>query len=237
MKTGLYNWNYVERMDRDKIVGEESITNVKDGDIEVCKSIKDGESDVCKPVKEGEKKDDKVLAPLNDAWSPEKCKEVRVEVTPTLLPRRISFSGNRVSNEGVGTRIYVNGEDALNLECEKEKDSDVGGSKENIGDTAANVTIVEIEEDIKLNERNGIDPDLVFQEMKTLDVSGAIAYVERIQGNGDKKLERVLKRLEQDVRKEKEEAGILSKRILDLSEKDGKLRRSARIQSRHAKKS
>ena len=227
----------MERMDRDKVVREESIiTNGKDGDIDVCKSFKDGESDVCESVKDGEKKDGKVLAPLNDVWSPEKFKDVRVELTPTLLPRRISFSGNRVSKEGVGTRIYVNIEDAVNLECEKEKNSDAGGSKENIGETADNVTVVEIEEDIKLNERKGIDPDLVFQEMRTLDMSGAIAYVERIQGNGEKKLERVLERLEQDVRKEKEEAGKISKRIMDLGEKNGNLRRSARIQSRHEKK-
>ena len=160
-------------MDRDKVVREESIiTNGKDGDIDVCKSFKDVESDVCESVKDGEKKVGKVLAPLNDVWSPEKLKDVRVELTPTLLPRRISFSGNRVSNEGVGTRIYVNIEDAVNLECEKEKNSDAGGSKENIGETADNVTVIEIEEDIKLNERKGIDPDLVFQEMKTLDVSG-----------------------------------------------------------------
>ena len=137
----------------------------------------------------------------------------------------------------MGTRIYVNVEDALNLECEKEKNSDAGGSEENIGETAANVTVIDIEEDIKVNERNRVDPDLVFQEMKTLDVSGAIAYVERIQGNGDKKLERVLERLEQDVRKEKEEAGKISKRIMDLSGKNGDLRRSARIQARQEKKS
>ena len=85
MKTGLYNWNYVERKDRDKVSGEQNIiTNVKDVDIEVCKSFKDGESDVCKSGKDGEKKDGKVLAPLNDGWSPEKSKEVRVELTPTF---------------------------------------------------------------------------------------------------------------------------------------------------------
>ena len=90
------------------------------------------------------------------------------------------------------------------LDCEKEKNSEDDGAEENIGDTVENVTI---EEEVKLAERNGLNPGLVFQEMETLDVSGAIAYVERTRENGDNKLERVLEMLEQDVRKEKEETG------------------------------
>ena len=102
---------------------------------------------------------------------------------------------------------------------------------------AENLTIVDIEEDVKLTERNGINPGLVFQEMETLDVSGAIAYVERTRENGDNKLERVLEMLEQDVRKEKEETGNLCKRIRELNQRDSEIRRSERLKSRHEKKS
>ena len=120
------------------------------------------------------------------------------------------------------------------LDCEKEKNSENDGAEENIGDTVENVTI---EEEVKLAERNGLNPGLVFQEMETLDVSGAIAYVERTRENGDNKLERVLEMLEQDVRKEKEETGKLSKRIRKLNQMDGELRRSDHIKSRHEKRS
>ena len=50
-------------------------------------------------------------------------------------------------------------------------------------------------------------------------------------------MEKVLEMLERDVRKEKEETGELSKRIRDLSQTGGEIRRSAHLKARHEKRS
>ena len=90
----MYNWNYVGR--KDKFVEVESsrilvtdgkndirITD-KDGEKNACKNDQDGEKDVGKIDKGGEKDICKMLAPLNDVWSPEKRKEIHIESTPIL---------------------------------------------------------------------------------------------------------------------------------------------------------
>ena len=207
------------------------------GEDDIRKADKDVEKGVCKSDKDGEKDTRTILAPLNDVWSPERSKERHEESTPILRPRRMSFSGKEYLSEGAGSRIYGNVENSTKLDCEREKNNEDNRGRENIGETADNVTFVDIEEDIKLSERNGTNPGVVFQEMEILDVSGAIAYVERARKNGDNKLEKVLEMLELDVRKEKEETGELSKRIRDLSQTGDGLRRSARLKARHEKRS
>ena len=208
-----------------------------DGENDIRKTGKDEKEGVCKSDKDGEKDICKILAPLNDVWSPERSKERQIESTPILKPKRMSFSGKEYLSDGVKSRIHLSAESLSKLDCEKEKNSEDDRGKENIGETADNVTVVDIDEDIKLMERNCKNPGLVFQELETLDVSGAIAYVEKARKNGDKKLEKVLEMLEQDMKKEKEETGELSKRIRDLVQTGGEVRRSARLKARHEKKS
>ena len=205
-ETGLINWNYQER--GEKSTGGESIRS--------------------------QVEPDKMLAPLNDQWSPEKFKKGNVESTPILHPRRISFSRKEDQGEIRKERSYVNVEEAWTVKGTKNEDFDKTG--ENDGERADNVTVVNVEEDLKWMEQNCVNTEHIFEEFKTLNVSEAIAHVARIQENGDKALELVLEKLEGDVRKEKEEAAELSARIKELAVKDGNVRGSARIISSNQKK-
>ena len=76
----MYNWNYVGRKEKfvevegSRILVTDGKNDIlmtdKDGEKDACKNDQDGEKDACKNEQDGEKDMCKMLAPLNDVWSP-----------------------------------------------------------------------------------------------------------------------------------------------------------------------